>query len=633
MILIKWFSVVFVFLVSIGCSSFSTGISSASLDGFVTPTQAISSPQELSAETRNQGSLLKPRQWQRKRKSFVPNDPAQVRVWLFSSLASQAHLMKLGADPTTGIRMWENYLNLNRISFVRVTSASDIDKAKITGILILPSAVIMSETEKQAVKKWRERGGSVLSTWLTAVYSSSGGSIDYSFMRDVLDVEVAGNTQDEIDDTYMVMKGDNPISNSPAGLRVWLERVSNQYPLRLIGKNEAAYVMSWSRTVGAEKPVGLITYNERRMSTEITSRTVTMGFPEQNWLRSDTQYLSAITRGILSWLFREPYAYVGAWPSPYQSAILFAIQAAEPVRQSEIDIGSDYRKLGGVATYYLLGSNINLAAPFVKKLEEQGHEIGFYGDVFESFDKQSESKQLERLEVMKKQFVNANIKVQEPPSFSTPMNGYDSTTRRLLDEQNFGSYLSFMELTENTLPFVTGRSSDGSAKIVALPRTLISPEDIVMELGAEDGMTKFLASLELSTKMGGLSVVSIPSENLIPPEERKRLFDGFSKLSNSAWLSSARQISQWWSQREGVSVALEPHPQGHVLTVTIGRNISHSNSIGVWINLPRLDGKIKINGLNPKDKVPVVFIKDGWRALVVLNKPSVGRFSWVIKFE
>ncbi|MDP2221694.1 MAG: polysaccharide deacetylase family protein [Hydrogenophaga sp.] len=429
------------------------------------------------------------------------------------------------------------------------------------------------------------------------------------------------------------MKGDNPVSNSPAGLRVWLERVPNQLPLRLIGKNEAAYIMSWSRTLGAKKPAGLIAFDERRISKYITSRTVTLGFPEQNWLRSDTRQLSAITRGALSWLFREPHAYVGAWPSPYQNAILFAIQAAEPVRQAEVDIGNAYRKLGGVATYYVLGSNIDKAVPFVEKIAAQGHEIGFYGDIFESFDKQPESQQLERLETMKKQVLKSGLKIQEPFSFSTPMNGYDSTTRRLLEEKGFGNYLSFMELTESALPFVASRNSDGSPRTTVLPRTLTSPEEVIMEFGAEDGMTSYLDSLDMSTKMGGISVVSIPSENLIPPEELRRLFDKFSKLNDQSWFSSARQISHWWSQREGISVLLEPHPQGYSLSTTVTKAISSSNSIGIWINLPRLDSRIQILGLTDTDKSPAVLVKDGFRVVMNLSVPAVGQKKWLIKFD
>lgn len=60
-------------------------------------------------------------------------------------------------------------------------------------------------------------------------------------MCEVLDVQVVGDTQGEKDETYMVVHGDSPVSHRlEAGTRVWLERVPNQLPLRLVGKQEAA---------------------------------------------------------------------------------------------------------------------------------------------------------------------------------------------------------------------------------------------------------------------------------------------------------------------------------------------------------------------------------------------------------
>ncbi|TXT40284.1 MAG: hypothetical protein FD135_1416 [Comamonadaceae bacterium] len=541
--------------------------------------------------------------------------------------------MKLGADPTTGIRMWESYLQLYRIPFARITSASDIDKATTTGVLILPSTVVMSEAEKQAVQHWRDRGGSVLSTWLTAAYSPTGEPAGYAFMKDVLDVEVKGNTQTEVDDTYMIMHGDTPVSHTlPAGMRVWLERVPHQLPLRLVGKQEAAHVMSWARNFDAQKPAGLMAFNERQMPSGLFSRTVTMGYPEQNWLRSDPRQISAVTHDILAWLFREPKAYIGAWPYPYQSAMLLALQAAEPVGQTEIGIGANYRKMGGLATYYVLGSNIAKALPSVKKIMEQGHEIGFYGDQFEAFSKQPEATQAQRLESMQAQLAQADIKITTPASFATPMDGYDDTTRRLLAAQNFGNYLSFMELNESSLPFIASRSAEGLPQTVVLPRTLAGPEEAA-EQDPEEGLTNFLGALALNTRMGGMSVVRLPSENLLSPEQRKEMFDSMASQREQMWMASAKQISNWWRQREGVSVEFEPHSQGYALTTTVAQAFTASESISIWVNLPRPNTKVILQAQQKTDKVPEVVIKDKWRAAIVFKNPPAGKQTWLVRFE
>lgn len=433
-----------------------------------------------------------------------PVNPSSVSVWLYASLASQAHLMKLGADPTTGTRMWENYLRANSITFARITSAVEIEKMPVSGVLLLPSTAVMSEAEKRAVMQWRNRGGAILSTWLTATHSETGESMGFAFMRDVLDVEVAGNTEDAVEDNFMMMHGDNPVSHSLlAGTRVWLERVPRQLPLRLVGKQEGAQIMNWSRSYEARKPAGLLAFNERQMPSGQLSRTVALGYPEQNWLRSDPKQLEALTRDILSWLLRRPQAYVGAWPYPHQGGLLLAIQAAEQVADLDIDIGKTFRKMGGRATYYVNGGNVAKAAPAIREVKALGHEIGYLGDQFAGFKGQPEATQAERLDSMQKQVADAGIAVPMPASFSAPLDSYDSTTQRLMVERKFSNYLAFMEVTDSNLPFVANRSADGLAQTVVLPRTLIGPEEAIDEGDPEEGLTNFLAGLDLSVRMGG----------------------------------------------------------------------------------------------------------------------------------
>jgi hypothetical protein len=66
--------------------------------------------------------------------------------------------MTLGADPTTSLRTWENYLSVNKISFARISGAVDLNRITPSGVLLLPSSVVLSEPEQQAVLQWRNRG-------------------------------------------------------------------------------------------------------------------------------------------------------------------------------------------------------------------------------------------------------------------------------------------------------------------------------------------------------------------------------------------------------------------------------------------------------------------------------------------
>lgn len=573
----------------------------------------------------------------RPRPAPPPPDPARltgIDVWLYVSPASQAQLMAWGADPTTGLRIWENYLRDKNIAFARVSGAQDLHRIAATGILLLASTVVLSDAEKQAVADWRNRGGSVLSTWLTASHSEGGAAQGDAFMRDVLDVQVAGTTQDEVDDTFMIVHGDNPVTHQlPAGSRVWLERVPKQLPLRLVGKQEAAQIMSWSRTYDAQKPSGLVTYNERQMPSGRHSRTVTLGYPEQNWLRSDPRHLYAVANGVLNWLWRRPDAYLGAWPHPYQAGFLFAMQAGETLAGTDVEIGKSVAALGGRGTFYVHSGNAAKALPAIQAIKAQGHDIGYFSDRFEGFQGQSLATQSGRLDTMYKQMADARIPMSTPASFSAPMDSYDAVTQRLLLERQFDNYLAFMEVTDSTLPVVASRTASGVAQTVVLPRTLIGPEETIESDDPDAAWTSYLKLLGISVEMGGLVVMRMPSQTLLTADQRKQVFGAVAALRPRIWMATANQIAQWWRSREQVSVALEPHEQGQVLRVTVAGALQPQQPLAVWVTLPRPGSQVRLRALHKGSALPRVAAVDSWRSAIVLGAPAVGTHEWLLQFE
>ena len=573
----------------------------------------------------------------RQRRPAPPVDPAKltdIAVWLYVSQPSQAQLMTLGTDPTTSMRIWENYFGTNKISYARISGAADLNRITPSGILLLPSTVVLSESEKEAVLHWRNRGGSVLSTWLTASHSEMGAPLGDAFMRDVLDVQVAGSTQGETDDTYMIVHGDNPVLNDlPAGTRVWLERVPNQLPLRLVGKQEAAQIMSWSRTNDAKKNTGLLAFNERKMPSGLYSRTVTLGYPEQNWLRSDPEQLNAVHEDVLSWLWRRPEAYLGAWPYPYQSGLLVAVQAAEPITDVDLPFAKAISKMGGRATYYVQSENAARALPGIKAVTALGHDIAYLSDTFEGFKGQPEAKQNERMDTMQKQLADAQVVISTPAGFSTPMDSYDQTTKRLLVERQFASFLAFMEVSDSALPLITSRRADGLAQTVVLPRTLIGPEEAIESGDPAEELSRYLELLALSVDMGGLVVMRLPTKTIMSAAQSQQVLDKVASLRARLWVASANQISQWWRSRERVSVSLQAHPQGQLLRVTVVPGVAAPQPLTIWVSLPRPNTRVRLQAVNKGNKPPPVVAVDAWRSAVVLGAPTVGTHEWLLQFE
>ena len=53
--------------------------------------------------------------------------------------------MTLGTDPTTSMRIWENYLGANKISYARISGAADLNRVTPSGLLLLPSTVVLTQ--------------------------------------------------------------------------------------------------------------------------------------------------------------------------------------------------------------------------------------------------------------------------------------------------------------------------------------------------------------------------------------------------------------------------------------------------------------------------------------------------------
>jgi hypothetical protein len=216
---------------------------------------------------------------------------------------------------------------------------------------------------------------------LTGVRNESGDWRGFEFMEEALGVRVAGNTEDGEDDNFMIVHGDNPVTHAiPAGTRVWLERVKAMLPLRLVGANYAAHIMDWSRTYSHEKKTGVITFDEQKQPGGKYSRSVSFGYPEQVWMSADPKMLEAIAHNALAWLFRQPDAYLSAWPHPYSSGMVLAVEGSEEVAEVDSDFAKRVESVGGKATYFVLSDNMAKSGPIIKRIQKRGHEIAYFGD-------------------------------------------------------------------------------------------------------------------------------------------------------------------------------------------------------------------------------------------------------------
>jgi hypothetical protein len=562
--------------------------------------------------------------------------PLVPEVLLYASETTSSFLSSGGLDFRASIRVWEVFLRKYKIPFRVIVSVEQLEKTQ-PGVLLLPSSVALSDREKRAVAGFRDKGGSVLASWLTGVRDERAAWKGFGFMEEVLNVKVAGNTKADEDDNFMIVHGDNPIAHSlPAGLRVWLERVDEFYPLRFEGGHAAANIMDWSRTFVSGKPTAVIVFDERRQSSGLLSRSVVLGYPERVWLSADPKSMEAIAHNALMWLLRQPDAYLAAWPSPYGSAFVMAVDVVDVFVDGDVSFSKMLEAAGGRATYYLLGDIAVKSLEMLNKVVNKGHEFGYLSDRFEGFRNQPANTQTRRLDAMRKSIADAGIKMPLEAGFRPPMESYDKTTEALVKDRAFGHFVSFMDATDTRLPFLMKRGpggGDAESSLVVLPRTQTGPEEWMEEGDPDEGLKFFLEELNLAEQMAGLSFVRVPSQSLMSSEQLEVLFSSLKNRSPRMWLSTASQVSQWWRERDAISARMEIGPSGPVLVVNQSGIKPLTQSAAVWVNLPKSGSVLRLIDAGASKISPKLGSVDAWRVSVLLEGLAPGEHRWSVRFD
>lgn len=560
------------------------------------------------------------------------------KVVVYASPATKAYFSKTSVDGSVNVQAWSVFLRKYQIPFQVI---ADIEKLEATSavVLILPSSVALSERERRAVVSFRAKGGSVLASWLTGVRSESGVEVGYEFMEKALDVKVMGTTEAEVKDNFMLPHGDSPVTHHlPAGTRIWLERLKGSYPLRLEGRQTAAQIMDWSRTPVFGKATSTIVFDEHIQPSGRASRSVVLGYPEQLWASADPRQLEAIAHNAVMWLLRQPDAYTAAWPYPYSSAFVMAVDLAGAVSDADLAYAKLLEAAGGHGTFYVLGENVGSYANKLNRLITAGHEVAYLGDSYTDFRGHPEAVQTRRLDSMRKMVKDSGVEIAADAGFHAPMDSYDKTTEKLLEIGSFGHLLAASDASEARLPFFSSGQGGlgptrGGKALVVLPRTQSGPEDSVDNCQPEVGLKPFLNELDLSEKMAGLSVVSVSGKSELTDAQSAEIFGHLNARRERTWPATAGQVADWWRERERVSARLESGETSSRLVVSILAGAALRQASVVAVNLPEMGSTLRLVARGSYEKAPRIARLDAWRAAVVLDGMAAGDYQWDLYFD
>jgi hypothetical protein len=559
----------------------------------------------------------------------------QTVVHLYVSPTTQTYFASGGLEYRSHHRVWESVLRRHKIPFKLISSVDQLAEV-VSGVLVLPSSVALSEREKQAVLSFRKRGGSVLATWMAGVRGEGGAWQGFDFMEQAFDLKVVGTTSADNDANYLIPKGDSPVSFSlPAGQRIWIERAKEWHPLRFSGTNAAAYVLDWSRTNEQGKSAESLLFDERQLPNGASSRSVVMGYSERLWASGDRKRLDVLAHDALAWLLRHPNSHVAAWPHPYSSAYVMAVDATDMIGEADLALAKLYEDIGGRATYYSVSELAAASAYLLKALQDRGHEMGYLGDTFGVFKGQSLAMQGKRLDTMRKEFKDSGLTFSSDAGFHPPIDAYDKTTEMLLVEHKFGHYIGFLGATDARIPYFAnaGSSTSSDKRTVVLPKTQVGPDELLEGGKQKQAVAAFLRDVDLTSKMSGLSVGRVVNPSPLNPKQWAEIMQFLKDRRDRMWLATSGQIADWWRERDRVQASLVTEASETFLTVTVQEGDPLRQNVTVLVNLPAVDIYMSARPTADTQRPLKIEKIDAWRAAAVLAGLPQGKHTWRIHFD
>ena len=553
--------------------------------------------------------------------------PSTAEVALYRSPASSAYLHRVGGNYEPIIAQWRRFLLEHKRPFREIDNTAALSNLG-TMVLIVPTAIALSEAERAAIVQHQRRGGSVLASGPIGARDDEGTWQGWEFAQALFGLKVTDEVPASADDRYLITIAETPITlGLQSGTRVWLGS-STEAALRFTGGHAAARLSNWGRDSGGKG--ASLAYGD-----VAGARWVLFGFTENSWDAQPVQ-MSLLAANALDWLQGRPLAHVADWPANHRAAQLVAMDVEED-SDNALTLASMLDAVQIHGSFYVLGSVAAQASTTLAALA-RSHEIAFRGDRAEGFKGQPSSEQRQRLLSMKKQLASVFPLAEKATGFRAPAESYDETTEEILLSLGLRYHVADPSRVNYRLPLLSEvKAPAGTSPLVVLPRTqrddfslLSAPANSVQDIA-----TALRADLDAVIDQGALGVLSLSSRNFAKDSAMQHamapLLIALAQQRRTLWLTTGSELAQWWQQRSQLRTQLTMVGTRQELELS---NVGSQpvRSATVIVTHPRASSFI----LKPtKAWIPQAMVVqlDAYRSAVVFDEIKPGNYAYQALFE
>lgn len=553
------------------------------------------------------------------------------RVFLYVSPTSKAYFATIGGNYDTLLNPWRQYFVDRGMNASELGSLADIG-SQSEGVLIVPSALALSDQEREAILTFKAKGGGVLATWATGTRNGAGDWAGWQLLE-ALGAKVNGEIPADSEARQLTLNGESPLSYQlPAGTRIWMGKTTESL-LRLTGESVAARFMDWPRVLDdARRSEGAIVYSE---TTPDTGRSVVFAFAETSW-ESRPFVPRQVIDDTLKWLQRQPSVVRAAWPNGKLAAQVIEMDTEQGFENAAA-FANMMKAIGYRATFYVLTSVATQFPDLLRSLARD-FEIGYHGDVHVSFKDQTAAAQEQRIVNMKADLAGVLGDISGITGFRAPTEGYDNTTELLLQKHGIRHHAADPSRLEGRVPSLVKMDGVSAAdSLIVLARTQRDDINLYWEkLSVEQTSKALIDDFDLVLNTASLGFLSVHSQNFgegsVLRSAMPSFLDHVKKKRNMVWLASGGQVEQWWRERERVSLSSSVSGKRLDFNITVKGN-QPVNGFTLVVMNPQKGVLPTLRSTKVGTVLPQVMRLDDYRSAVIFEQLKPGDYIYQATFS
>jgi peptidoglycan/xylan/chitin deacetylase (PgdA/CDA1 family) len=471
---------------------------------------------------------------------------------------------KTAANYDAHVEYWRKLVLTINMTVDLVTDSQLEEGLQGFQILLVPSAICLSEKEKASIRDFVSKGGSAICTWATGARDETGAWKGLDFLSELTGADTFEFTP-RTSPWFLTFASGNPLTaGAPEGSRVQVDS-----PERLEAKSPGVDGY-WSDArlfpVDPNLPVnfqGALLHNAYGRG-----RVAWYGFQENSAVAggNDKAILDLTLFNTLAWAGRKTLCAVNSWPALYSSASVFACDVEDKFDNAGYAANA-LRKAQEKGTFFCVADMVKENPDLIPQLEGAG-EVAVHGDTHDPFSPAGVLSQIIRME--KARWRLWRLGGSWASGFHPPFDAFGNHTLEALAATHFHYVMLGAEGSageaNSVLPDILRVSQSSrwfhrNLDLVRLTRTMdddlhYSPLGIV-GLNPSWIAQRALADFEIIHGLGGLYIFAFHSQGFSAPEYVgiiPVLIEQFHR--SKTWIATAEEVADWWQSRSHVLVSV-----------------------------------------------------------------------------